>query len=1687
MKKLSLLLLFALLGLLTFSVKTSTITTFHMVEREGVSHPEEIFEADFTTAFDPRTSKLIGPNGTTEVVYQRLYQKVAFQARLPASTVNTLYYYGPVVSATNDTISWSIPRYGPPVNTLLSFQASDNTCGLTSGTTYFVYDYNYYINSGANQQDNAISFKSTLAGSKINLSAGCAAAQVTWTGFISDGSTDVITAPNHQRQNGDPIRFVGTGGACPSGLTCNGTAVYYIVSATSDTFKVSTSVGGSAVDIGTVTGGVNQLITDWTWTLVDTGAPTAVATNPVVIDESNSGYIQVTNSLTGYRGLKLPSFNTYSVGGGTLTNCVVATVVSRDITCTFPNDINTVMGPGSTVTINGSTDSFGPTGTWTVTSNPTTKKIYIVTGSVDINDTTYNNSDLTVIAGDLSWNPIQGIRLADGTWVGTGKHIQMSSSSGTDGSEFAGENNLKANASLNRSYTRKFTEAGPLKTVLQTTYSGYEPVITKSLVPIPGSVLLPCTTATNCGTYTVTMTLLANSKLPTFEVSGTYNYGNFLEVYSQFPGTVPNTWEYRTRVIPSAGCGVYGPFTITNASNTNPIVITTSTPHGMVKAPDWTATITGVGGNTAANGTFAVTPIDRYTFSIPVSGNGSYTSGGTVTDATATDYQDRMSTLHLPIDYSINTIVGTCNTGIRQELGIWNFSNPGGVEQAVYYSGASAGDPILGLTSGKASAQVLDVDSAVGFYSSNNLFGGTALGIVAVLAPCDRCTSGSIAFSTTTKRQFAVYAGTMADIASLGSPQDVSAMTRERNKVTGINLTSIYKYQLEFSDPPAGWKYPFMADASVATVKSNYLADSPAGYHAKLRSSVGNEGTPTLDVWDGASITTTVITPLIGITQSFTYSLIYGDGVQDPCCAYVQNTLTTGPAAVTISNMLPESGITTTEKAILKAYAAYFGSQLWDTDFTPQWDGTRFVSGEGGGTSNQDQQYQATKYRYVSAFPTQPYLAQQAATFVSSTTANINQGIASTGSCSAPPHYCSAVLTDTFFSILSQVKAGTFSLSNIPQLINWTGWHRNMLTPKDVRFGGTRMAPSLGDGDIEPEGLAGMPATMYVGVDSTVSQRSIADFFAQETATIIPYTNFFGTTLTAIDPTITNPGLPTLSTVNYPGCYSSLRFGSGTSAEHWALISDGSFCGDHGHQDRGAISQGYFHTVPFIIDPSSDVYSPHLSGSYYHSTLVQDSDMPVAWNATMTSTELPATYGTPVQTELVAGTKVSYAVQTNTRTDDSTVWTRAVTLVNANSAYPILRTKDSRSGTSGTAAAAIAWWLQATGAVSTPDGSLTPTTKQTTCTGTPSQYPSSFSSHAISSGLQHWSFTGFLWPFLSTGGHGIDADAYYIRGDPGDAYGLSQYQYPCTQAVGGYYQTANTTAITSFVRVDDTHATIVTPSFYFVAGQTATVSGVVGTAMTGQSPAVTVDSVSGTTATISGLPCCLTGSYTVVSAQVVPDYIEASTIWRIHGTGDFVTAIMPYLKNAAPTRTVTSPSGNALRSVQGSETTNDSDTQTDWTDGTAKLLFSKDANSHTFSGLNVTGGTQEVYCATSASCVWTITGFTAGTRCFDPGVTMYADAPVTNPSGTQHCRYHPGSVSGQPAVYTVNLSTTPGTQSSVAIQSYSASGNLYLKAGSEFVGTVASSGAATITTVTPSSHSAFSLCSDASGSLVCEN
>lgn len=99
----------------------------------------------------------------------------------------------------------------------------------------------------------------------------------------------------------------------------------------------------------------------------------------------------------------------------------------------------------------------------------------------------------------------------------------------------------------------------------------------------------------------------------------------------------PTNNTYLTRMF-SRPFALNNPVNITNCSNTSPIVVSTQVPHNMVTGD--MVEITGVTGNTAANGEWNIVKIDNNNFSLTNSvGNGTYTTSGTIVKLTTSSLE----------------------------------------------------------------------------------------------------------------------------------------------------------------------------------------------------------------------------------------------------------------------------------------------------------------------------------------------------------------------------------------------------------------------------------------------------------------------------------------------------------------------------------------------------------------------------------------------------------------------------------------------------------------------------------------------------------------------------------------------------------------------------------------------------------------------------------------------------------------------------------------------------------------------------------------------------------------------------------------------------------------------------------------------------------------------------------------
>lgn len=1607
----------------------TTVATFHFREPSGVNHIEQVMEFPNTAALqNPNTSRMLAPNGVDVVPFQQLFSigTMAIQTTIPQSVFPSVFNIGgnngnPLPS-TDPTYPNSI-QIGEAagilhVNDLVSLNSQGSTTNcLTNGGSYFISQIY------ATASPIRYSFAATPGGATITFGASpSCGGQPLWTttALIANGTTNVITQPNHHRANRQPVKYTGT---LPTGIT-SGT-VYYICNVSSaHAYQICTDVAGtSVVDIGDLTAGVNQVITDWTWTFQSGTTPGGSVNNPVALDLSNSSYRQISNGLAAFRvGRFTNPTLTYSVAGGTLTQCVTSGTTE---TCTIPSHAFTM---GDVITVNGTANCAANVGT--VGGTTTNTVSFTIAGGCD---TTANDSTLQVHNANLSYSPLQGIQLSSGEWVGAGGLLYSDNQLTTTGQYFhMNPTYFRKITPNNRSYSSYIAEAGPLKTIIIASYSTYLPqYLNGSSMPFSGSTA-------STSTYSLIFEIRAGD--PGFRMTvagGGMIYAMYPEMYSSWPAAKPDIRQFRFGGAAGGDhqgtyieCGYVG-LPITGASNASPIRLTVVN-HRLPNGGH--ITVTGVGGNTNANvtnGTYSVVDADHIDLD-GTTGNAPYTSGGTAKGQLLSIDSGLDGTATEDLAYAANVYIDTgCAPGsTRANMGVWNNNNAvGGTAQWIFNAAAGSSAPVLGLLAGRASlASISSSLSYGGFYTANADFrtGTTGLGIQIASGPPSGTETAPVFNNTAgiTTRDFVIFTGTKADINALTDPYPISPLRIAQGRIAGVNLTKLAGIQLDFADPAGGFKLPFMPDADMDTICTNYRTNNPSGYTAQVNRSTGANTSGVLAICNGANAAAidTALAPFALIMLTYINAMVNLDGIYT--IGYNGSGINAALGNLsTLAFAIATSFITSDQAIVVKADAALLGGlAAVDQDVYP----SEAACADSCGTANQALDMANAQNVAVLLFSTQPKIALFAPTVIARSVGLINVNFNTYGSPATSTHY-NGSNNPTIQSLLAQKKLNGTSPTTYPRVARYVKFLSGILTPPEPRFGAAstastgRKAIGYGDGPGTAYlNLPGMGATLYQDIDTTISQEAIANWFSQNNSSYLSYDEFYGPDWTAINSTITSSSV-NLATRNFPGYFTVLRHNVGTATESAAYLLDGAYYSDHAHYDNGQLD-AYFMHVPFCVDTDTNTYTPHPPSTLMHcGTIILDSalDSGKVWNDDLATLSTPTfRWGTMAQTETLGFSKV--AVARSTDTDSSgTVHTRNVILTNGNTSLPIYTVLDVFAGGSHATSSKTLTMLPLTKvatAIQTPDGSNTPAARAVDCSAFPSTFPSGGSAFSLPAGLNAFSYPGTIWAALGTGGNGIDMD-FYIYGSASMQYAIGNLKMTCTgnrEDAEFYAASGNTEHFTQNQTRLLLHDTGPYSQFYLPHYKNVTPSRTV-TAITGGIQVVTTSPVS-TTETITATQYTFTDG----TVQCLASFDTAS--------------------HAAFGMTI---SGGPQQVCQLSATT-----------------FSWEIS-------GMTGGTHSFeYLALSLFPNKAIGWDGSAFQVYHPG----AD-----------------SITGVPDVYSYSFSTTPAVFYSVPIQGYAASGNMYVKFGSatDFVGSTTCSGQCTVTLLSPVGSQLETICKGTSGPTVC--
>ena len=992
--------------------------------------------------------------------------------------------------------------------------------------------------------------------------------------------------------------------------------------------------------------------------------------------------------------------------------------------------------------------------------------------------------------------PIQGVWIAGGTWTGAGAapNLLYSESGSQEGCIGC---LLQTPMYTATGYTLTVVDSGPLKTVLKVNYSFKRPQYTYgSVINTPGP-----------GHYTLTVTLYANSKSVVVDEDTDMQFSYYLPVYSQLQPTTAR-WRGHDSLNgygnEDPGCGYESPLTVTAASTATPVVITTSASGNLSNGQ--AVLIAGVSGNAAANGTYYAKtigyPANQFALyldaalTMPVGGSGGYSGGGAVKPAyrgqnvtpVIDAFQDMTYAADRPASY---ICMGSSSPGYGPSYQKLVADYPAGAHSAGWYvemynSAAASTAPVVGFYVGRASKQQYSATgpSLPGLYSSNKhwITGAQAAGIQvdSLLRGANNTTpcAAALPCEAVVHRNWGIFAGTKADLLSAGAHQPIAD---EQNELTGINLSRLYTYQLVYPDPPGGWQPLYMSPAGAAQLQSwvengTPVCGTPTCYATLLNNSEGSAaGGALIALWQGnsAAAVQTALNSPTSLAQELVHALASGDNHFDQTLGYYGLGLQSSPETVVLNAILVNPNTTPAQKTLAKAELALFGSIFWDDDWFPIDNN----SGESVGLANQIQQYLEYRTQAVLSDPSQPFLSQQLATAVGYATADFAAYFSPTGAAAGSTHYQSAFFEPLIINYMNLTTPGLLSLAD-PKWASYANWELSIQTPPDPRFGNPRKGYSNGDGNTEADVRTGMLGTALYPVNPSLAGNLMWAWQQSNTPKWLTEDSQFVTSLAVIDPAV--PAVvPQLSSTNIPGYHSVERFGFGTPQETALWFINGGFyqAGGHRHFDDGQVSI-YALSAPLAIDWNANLYSPETPGRFVHDSVVYDSELSHLWSADQPQlTDASTLFQNPTNTEFGSFTKSATSTGTFTA-GDGTVWTRSVRTMAFDPAYPIIYVTDQFAGPSAGTGKTLTWNLMATGAVSTPAGSVTPVTRFSAgCQSPAGALPSNGNVAALNTGLNRFNFTGVAWPQHPAGG--IDWDLFTVANDATQQFMVGNWGHGC--------------------------------------------------------------------------------------------------------------------------------------------------------------------------------------------------------------------------------------------------------------------------------------------------------------------
>ncbi|HUT37321.1 MAG TPA: hypothetical protein VNE39_27815 [Planctomycetota bacterium] len=694
----------------------------------------------------------------------------------------------------------------------------------------------------------------------------------------------------------------------------------------------------------------------------------------------------------------------------------------------------------------------------------------------------------------------------------------------------------------------------------------------------------------------------------------------------------------------------------------------------------------------------------------------------------------------------------------------------------MFSSKASGASPLVGIFAGRASRAIGAPLSGPGFYTSTSAGGATPAAGITVSS--ERRSPSATVFPHS-RFQWGLFVGTKG--SDLKPPTEVQPIQRQMNLHGGVNLNKVHRYQLDFPDPPQGYGAMYVDKAAMAKLIQKVRTDE--NYY-RWACNAEPTARDLLDFWRDTSgeKSAKLVAKVTGLAREILGVYVNGDGVYSFWHQYWMGGLRMSPMLLWIDQLLGSDQVGAQDKGRLKAVAVLFASVLYDNDFVPLDNHESFNLG----TPNMPVQQQNYRQMFALFLARHPTMADRVKGLADAARGMLRQTINEHGAHMGSLHYVEASNCPLLATFQQLQTAGVYdAFKQEDRLAKFAEFYMQALTPPEVRRDNLRKIPAIGDGSTQATEEYGTLGTGFAKCNPELSARLMGAWREEGKH----HTAFGGSSLLKIDDTLPS-ATPNLGDARFPGYYSVLRSGWGTPQENALWCVNGNFYRDHSHNDLGSLVI-YALGAPLSLDWGC-IYTPRAAGGVMHSTVVQESAFGQPWNEDIKSLEIGGGfsqhYGNISVGEATAvesfpeGRRMVSTVRCGAG-DKATTWVRAVTLVNADPAAPVILIRDTFSGAGASAPKIWAMNLMADGAVETPAGKQTPTprTHPPTDKGDANRdLPSAGPVFALRPGVNRLGFTGQVWKAHAT--QGIDWDLYVI---PAEDQQAQIGNWACQEAISG--------------------------------------------------------------------------------------------------------------------------------------------------------------------------------------------------------------------------------------------------------------------------------------------------------------